>query len=187
MWPFTLSGRLPIVALVGRHPANQLIGRRPIPRRALWPPRHAPGRLHGVLIPVSRGCPPAGGRLPTRYSPVRRFPPAASAKASAAGFSLDLHVLGAPPAFILSQDRTLDRIFLKAPLGGPSFRVSLRSASRLRVSRCSFSEPSLFSLSSSVLSEIFGNSHTDLFLVCLVVSSRLRGAHGPRSTSFPRY
>ena len=27
MWPITLSGRLPIVALVGRYPANWLIGR----------------------------------------------------------------------------------------------------------------------------------------------------------------
>ena len=31
MWPYTLSGRLPIVGLVGRYPANCLIGRGPIP------------------------------------------------------------------------------------------------------------------------------------------------------------
>ncbi len=30
VWPFTLSGRLPVVALVGRYPANKLIGRGPI-------------------------------------------------------------------------------------------------------------------------------------------------------------
>ena len=30
MWPFTLSGRLLIVALVGRYPANKLMGRRTI-------------------------------------------------------------------------------------------------------------------------------------------------------------
>ena len=30
MWPSALSGRLPIVALVGRYPANWLIGRGPI-------------------------------------------------------------------------------------------------------------------------------------------------------------
>ena len=30
MWPFTLSGRLPIVALVGRYLTNWLIGREPI-------------------------------------------------------------------------------------------------------------------------------------------------------------
>ncbi len=28
MWPFTLSGRLPIVALVGLYPTNKLIGRK---------------------------------------------------------------------------------------------------------------------------------------------------------------
>ena len=33
MWPFTLSGRLPIVALVGRYLTNQLIGRELTPNR----------------------------------------------------------------------------------------------------------------------------------------------------------
>ena len=33
MWPFTLSGRLPIVALVGLYLTNQLIGRGPIGKR----------------------------------------------------------------------------------------------------------------------------------------------------------
>ena len=33
MWPVTLSGRLPVNALVGHHPANKLIGRDPIPCR----------------------------------------------------------------------------------------------------------------------------------------------------------
>ncbi len=41
------------------------------------------------------------GQIPTRYSPVRRCPPPEG------GFSLDLHVLGLPPAFVLSQDQTL--------------------------------------------------------------------------------
>ena len=42
------------------------------------------------------------GRLSTRYSPVRR-----STQVPKHPFSLDLHVLGTPPAFILSQDQTL--------------------------------------------------------------------------------
>jgi hypothetical protein len=42
------------------------------------------------------------GRLPTCYSPVRRF-----THGVAPTFSLDLHVLGAPLAFALSQDQTL--------------------------------------------------------------------------------
>ena len=33
VWPFTLSGRLPVVALVGLYPANKLIGRGPISMR----------------------------------------------------------------------------------------------------------------------------------------------------------
>ena len=33
MWPITLSGRLPIVALVGRYLTNQLIGRELTPYR----------------------------------------------------------------------------------------------------------------------------------------------------------
>ena len=44
---------------------------------------------------------PTPGQIPTRYSPVRRCPPPEG------GFSLDLHVLGLPPAFVLSQDQTL--------------------------------------------------------------------------------
>ncbi len=33
MWPYTLSGRLPVTALVGHYPTNKLIGRKPIPKR----------------------------------------------------------------------------------------------------------------------------------------------------------
>ncbi len=33
MWPITLSGRLPIVGLVGRYLTNYLIGREPTPNR----------------------------------------------------------------------------------------------------------------------------------------------------------
>ena len=62
-----------------------------------------------VLAHVSVSYPDLTGRLPTCYSPVRRSfhrrPPE--------GFSLlpalDLHVLGTPPAFVLSQDQTLQR------------------------------------------------------------------------------
>ena len=48
------------------------------------------------------GYPPDRGRLSTRYSPVRHFTRPANR-----AFSCDLHVLGMPPAFILSQDQTL--------------------------------------------------------------------------------
>jgi hypothetical protein len=33
LWPVTLSGRLPVVALVGHYPTNKLMGRGPIPER----------------------------------------------------------------------------------------------------------------------------------------------------------
>ena len=106
MWPSALSGRLPIVALVGRCPANKLIGRGPIAcrDRSLSAQRHAAPCAYAVLAAVSSRYPPACGRLSPRYSPVRH------SHAQSLGFRLspfDLHVLGTPPAFILSQDRTL--------------------------------------------------------------------------------
>ena len=73
----------------------------------LWRMKHVLLPLYEVLIPVSRGYPSVRGRLPTRYSPVRRFPVLTSSEESVKTFSLDLHVLGTPPAFILSQDQTL--------------------------------------------------------------------------------
>jgi hypothetical protein len=44
------------------------------------------------------------GQVPTRYSPVRHYP-----RAETRG-PFDLHVLGAPPAFVLSQDQTLSLV-----------------------------------------------------------------------------
>ena len=71
-----------------------------------------------VLIIVSNGYPSAKGRLPTRYSPVRRFPLNQSDESSIIKFSLDLHVLGTPPAFILSQDQTLNKmVYYSMPQG----------------------------------------------------------------------
>ncbi len=57
---------------------------------------------HAALATVSRGCSPPKGRLPTRSSPVRR-----STRSPKESFALDLHVLGTPPTFVLSQDQTL--------------------------------------------------------------------------------
>ena len=37
MWPFSLSTRLPVVAMVGRYPAIKLMGRDSIPRRLGFP------------------------------------------------------------------------------------------------------------------------------------------------------
>ena len=57
---------------------------------------------YAVLAQVSLGYSPPGGRLPTRYSPGRH-----STCPLAGTFAFDLHVLGTPPALILSQDQTL--------------------------------------------------------------------------------
>ena len=96
----SLGGPLP------RQQANQTRAHPVLPE--LSPQGHAAPREYAVLAAVSGCCPPVRGRLPTRCSPVRHsvprgFPP----EGSAAGASFDLHVLGTPPAFILSQDQTL--------------------------------------------------------------------------------
>ena len=72
VWPYTLSGRLPIVGLVGFYPANCLMGRRLIPRRCncTFHPRALPQGPHAVLPRVSTDYPPSKGRSPTCYSPV---------------------------------------------------------------------------------------------------------------------
>ena len=74
MRPFALSGRIPVVALVGFCSANKLMGRGPLPRRGRSPFDASPPReaCHGVLPRVSTGCPPPEGASPTRSSPVRR-------------------------------------------------------------------------------------------------------------------
>jgi hypothetical protein len=102
VWPVALSGRLPVIALVGHHPTNKLIGREPIPNRNK--PFHPPPcgeKSYPVLDPVSRAYPRVRGRLLTCYSPVRRSCTPEGA------LPLDLHVLSTPPAFVLSQDQTL--------------------------------------------------------------------------------
>ena len=101
VWPVTLSGRLPVVALVGHYPTNKLIGRGPIPSRKTFHHPSCNRWSYPVLIPVSQGYPEVEGRLLTCYSPVRR------SSTPEGALPLDLHVLSTPPAFVLSQDQTL--------------------------------------------------------------------------------
>lgn len=61
---------------------------------------------YAVLAIVSNSYPPLQGRLPTRYSPVRN----SSKKSKLLSSAFYLHVLGTPPALILSQDRTLKKL-----------------------------------------------------------------------------
>ncbi len=64
-----------------------------------------------MLAAVSRRYPGARGRFLTCYSPVRRSVP----RGYPLSRSLDLHVLSAPPAFVLSQDQTLRSDLRAAP------------------------------------------------------------------------
>ena len=102
---------------LGRPLPHQLTNQtqaHPVPIN-LWRIRDVSVARYEVLIPVSRGYPSARGRLPTRYSPVRRFPLNPSTEVSVMSFSLDLHVLNTPPAFILSQDQTLNENVILRP------------------------------------------------------------------------
>ena len=108
MWPFNLSVRLLIVALVGRYPANKLIRYEPIFQRiaplvSRW---CHPNTLCGIssrfqlLSPSERQVAHTLlTRPPLSHIQLRRI--------SVKYASFDLHVLGTPPAFILSQDQTL--------------------------------------------------------------------------------
>ena len=105
MWPSTLSGRLLIVALVGRYPANQLIRRGSISHRKTFHTASCDAvRLCGIssrfqlLSPCVRQVTHALLTRPPLSHPSSR---------RNRGASFDLHVLGTPPAFILSQDQTL--------------------------------------------------------------------------------
>ena len=66
---------------------------------------------HAVLAVVSNCCPPLKGRFLTRYSPVRHCPLYPLSENSFNRFSFDLHVLSTPPAFVLSQDQTLYKLY----------------------------------------------------------------------------
>ena len=109
MWPITLSGRLPIVGLVSRYLTNYLIGREPTPNRIApltpWP--CGPVVSCGIRTPFGILSPCLGQvahalltRPPLKHT---TFHPKTSGRMS----PLDLHVLGTPPAFVLSQDQTL--------------------------------------------------------------------------------
>jgi hypothetical protein len=114
VWPITLSGRLPIADLVGRYPANYLMGRE-LTLYRISPLTPAPcGTV--VLCGIStcfQVLSPCRGQIahalltrPPLEQPPKRLSP------------LDLHVLGTPPAFVLSQNQTLmfnsiARIFAK--------------------------------------------------------------------------
>ena len=72
----------------------------PTPQK-LSPTSHATSKVYSVLDPVSQAYPKVQGRSPTCYSPVRH------SSTPERAFPFDLHVLSTPPAFVLSQNQTL--------------------------------------------------------------------------------
>ena len=118
MWPFNLSVRLPIVDLVGRYPPNYLIGREPISQR-IAPLIYLPCdkyMLCGIsvrfqtLSPSERQVAHALLTRPPLSYTRTSFSKLLSVQRIA---PFDLHVLGTPPAFVLSQDQTLRVLYQK--------------------------------------------------------------------------
>lgn len=107
VWPTTLSGRLPVDALVGRHPTNKLIGREPIPRRKTSFPAQPCDQTgtSGIRPRFQSLSRSRGAGCPRITHPFATNPHHQKDSAS----SFDLHVLSTPPAFVLSQDQTLHK------------------------------------------------------------------------------
>ena len=104
VWRIILSDPLDIIALVGRYPANKLMSRRPLFQQQAFQPRAMRPRVLSGISPSFERLSQTGRQvvyvLLTRaplYRPARRR-----------AFAFDLHVLGTPPAFVLSQDQTLE-------------------------------------------------------------------------------
>ena len=105
VWPACLSARLLIVGLVSRYLTNYLIRRESTSYR-IAPLTPVPCDTV-VLCGISR-CfhllSPCTGQI--AHALLTR-PPLKHLGASSSMSPLDLHVLGTPPAFVLSQDQTL--------------------------------------------------------------------------------
>ena len=112
MWPVTLSGRLRIVALVSHYPTNKLIRRGLVPGRRPKLPFPAAPKAEGPSginpgFPGLFRCQGWVTHVLLTRSPLSPVPKDR--------FSLDLHVLSAPPAFVLSQDQTLREELVHGP------------------------------------------------------------------------
>ena len=117
MWPYILSDRLLIVALVGRYPANWLIRRGSILYR-IAPFPYAPCSAKGLCGISSRFQLLSPSERQVAHALLTRSPLTREPKLLR---PFDLHVLGTPPAFILSQDQTL---MLKCLYPGPKFSLA---------------------------------------------------------------
>ena len=124
MWPFILSDRLLIVALVGLYPhqlANQTqahLQAEAFSEASFSKCLMRYSYIHSVLAPLSKCCPHLEGRLLTRYSPVRHL------VFTEINTPFDLHVLSTPPAFNLSQNQTLQFKSVAKISVGTEIRIS---------------------------------------------------------------
>ena len=126
MWPISLSARLPIADLVGRYLTNYLMGREPLLLR-ITPLTSKPcGSV--VLCGISnrfRLLSPSKGQV--AHALLTRSP------LGIIHTPFDLHVLGTPPAFVLSQDQTLELIIstvLTVSLFSTGFSISKKTVVR---------------------------------------------------------
>ena len=106
----TLSRPVPVDALVGRYPTNKLIGLEPIPNRRSFARRTM--RFRGVIRYYRHF------RKGTEVPPLSLSPgyvihafltrsPLTQIQVTHHKGPFDLHALATPPAFVLSQDQTL--------------------------------------------------------------------------------
>jgi hypothetical protein len=105
MWPINLSVRLPIADLVSHYPTNYLIGREAISKRIS--PLVSKGCPLDTLCGISTGFPALSPSLKQVPHALLTRSPLTKYRASSIFCPFDLHVLGTPPAFVLSQDQTL--------------------------------------------------------------------------------
>ena len=63
VWPDTLSGRLPVVALVSHNLTNKLIGRGPIPHRKSFPPQPMQAMVISGIRPSFPGLSRSAGQV----------------------------------------------------------------------------------------------------------------------------
>jgi hypothetical protein len=103
VWGIILSDPLPIVVLVSRYLTNKLIGRMPICNRRSFKNKSCDSLILCGINPNFFDAIPQ-----LQVGCIRVTHPFASLHSvQAQNIPLDLHVLGLPLAFILSQDQTL--------------------------------------------------------------------------------
>jgi hypothetical protein len=111
VWRIILSDPLAIAALVSRYLPNKLMARRPLQMRQLINRGHL-SRTAFRQRGSSGINPPFGGLFQTSGQVIHALLTRAPLSLPEGNYPFDLHVLSTPPAFVLSQDQTLQLYFL---------------------------------------------------------------------------